>query len=262
MSKQVFENLLEQYKRANQGAKQKLAEKNGFGTKEEYLKYLEIQVKGEVPKRKSKAFPKKLPIVYNVDILDASGSMSGGKYNNSCVGVKKGFVDLAENKEVKFNFTLVEFVERGRINEPFTAVEKVPEFKFAGSVGNNTPLYRTVFDTITRMRKLAKGEKVLVKVYTDGGNNTEYEYTAKCARLIKEVEKEGFTVTFVATEQDIVKITKDLSLDESNTLKVKNDARGFEMAFTSSLGSTQLYASKVSRGEDVSKGFYKKIGKL
>ena len=59
MSK-LFENLLEQYKRANQGAKQKLAEKNGFNTKEEYLAYLQDEAFPNSTGKKATAIKNKI----------------------------------------------------------------------------------------------------------------------------------------------------------------------------------------------------------
>lgn len=38
-----------------------------------------------------------------IDILDATGSMQGGKYTNSVEGIKAGIKDLCNRKDVKYS---------------------------------------------------------------------------------------------------------------------------------------------------------------
>lgn len=201
----------------------------------------------------------KIPTIHNVHILDASGSMEGSKYNVSKEGILKEIEELKKDTSVNWTYSLVEFVESRKV-VTHQMLGKFPNgVSFNGAHGGDTPLYFTVFDTITKLLQSVKStDKVLIKVYTDGGNNTKHEYTSKCAELVKKVNSENFTVTFVATPEDLERIMRDINVDKSNTLGITNDKVGFEKAFTVSLSATRSYSKSVLEGEDVSVGFYSK----
>ena len=137
----------------------------------------------------------------------------------------------------------------------------INDVRFSGAIGGDTPLYYAVYDIISNL-VVNKEDKVLVKVYTDGQNNTKYEYQAKAAELIKKVQKENFTVTFVATPEDLKKIMSDINIDESNTLATANTPDGFMESMKMSRGATMSYFASAEKGEDVLVGFYKKTGKI
>jgi len=256
MSKQ-----LEQFKKANQAYKLKLAQKAGFKTAQDYLNSLNGVIKPPVVTNRSK--PKVKPTIHVVDILDASGSMQGGKYTNSCAGIRSSLEDLRGNKDVNYTYTLVEFVQKNKVITPNFLSEVPKTVSFNGADGRDTPLYNTVYTTLNRMNSaVGKDSKVLIKVYTDGGDNGFPGFEKLCANLINKLEKENFTITFVATKADMPKIKADLSLEETNTLAVDNTSQGFARAFTESRGATMMYTASVVKGKDVSKGFYKKVGTL
>lgn len=98
---------------------------------------------------------------------------------------------------------------------------------------------------------------MLINVYTDGGNNTMSEYTSKAAELIKKVQKENFTITFVATPEDLKRIMKDISIDKSNTLATSNTAEGFAKSMTATMNARTSYFTSSYAGEDTLVGFYK-----
>jgi hypothetical protein len=93
-----------------------------------------------------------------------------------------------------------------------------------------------------------------------GQENASRAFTKyQIASLINHVKTRGFTVTFVGTKNDVDNVVRQLSIDSTNTLVHDNTARGVQDAFFNTIGSTMTYASKVAKGEDVSRGFYKKI---
>jgi len=254
-------DALQSLKKANKDYKLKLAIKNGFESVKDYMNFLEgknvvtVKVKTRVTKTK--------PTVHVVDILDASGSMDGGKYNNSKEGILQGIKDLVKEGSINYTYSLTEFVDSRRIIEHCFMSDLKTNPSFFGAKGGDTPLYKTVFDVLNKLKsRVNMVDKVLVKVYTDGLNNSEYGYTLSAARLIKELQEQNFTITFVATDRDLEGITRDLSLDRSNTLAVENSAEGFKKAFKMSSAATSTYMSMVAEGKDVSRGFYKKTGKL
>lgn len=256
---------LKSFKKANQAYKHTLATKAGFTSPEEYLRFLNGGAKRAVKIKEAVAQVYK-PTIHIVDVLDASGSMRGGKYNNSCEGIRTGVYKLKDNKDVNYTYTLIEFVQSGKVITHYFLSELPNLVSFAGAWGNDTPLYNTVFNTLTRLSTAVSPEsKVLVKVYTDGMDNAVTGFGIRTGDLIKKLEKSNFTVTFVATKEDMRKIIKDLRVDESNTLAVENSAEGFAHAFSESIGATVLYSAKVASGqsgEALTRGFYKKVGKL
>lgn len=253
----VKEILLEDFKRSNKVRKTKLAQKYGFSTAEEFLTYLTgVEV----------ATPNKDIVIHNVTLLDATGSMAGGKYNNSVKGIEAEIKWIETQKDVKYTSTIREFIQSDSGNEiktnelcflsPTTAIKS----NFCGANGYNTPLYKAVLDLIEDIEKaINPQDKVLIKVYTDGQNNRLHQYQTTCAKKIKEVQAKGFTVTFVGTRRDLNGIIKDLGIDESNCLEVDDSGEGFKQAFEASRGATMVYTASVKAGEDVSRGFYKKI---
>ena len=253
------EEKIKEYKKSNAARKEKLALKAGFSTRAEYLASLEKKIKiKKTTKVKNKG------IFYVIDILDASGSMAGGKYTNSVNGIKESIKDLTSRKDVKYS--LIEFIQASKplnkavMNQDPSQVS-MNLIPFSGAIGGDTPLYYTVYDTISNL-VVNKEDKVLIKVYTDGGNNTKYDYQAKAAEIIKKVQKENFTITFVATPEDLRKIMNDINIDESNTLATANTAQGFMDSMKMSRGATMSYFASADKGENVLVGFYKKQEKL
>jgi len=260
----VKQKLLEDLTKANKSRKLLLAKRYGFNTVEEYKEYLEKDF--DFPKPNIQ-FIKPKPTIHNVVLLDATGSMAGSKYNNSAIGIQKELEWLKTQTDVNYTASVVEFIQKdyasdvvninnhGMFLSPSNLV-----LKFKSAYGCNTPLYKAVLDIITNIKtKALDTDKVLLKVYTDGENNRLEEYKTECKRVIQEVQKKNFTVTFVGTKRDLDKIIYDLDLEESNCLAIEDSGEGFETAFKMSMASTQCYTKSVLKGKDVSTGFYKKI---
>lgn len=267
MNVEFYEKQLSDLIRSNKERKLKLAIRAVYKTTEEYKASLEEMISGSTDTEDVSEKVDKRPIIHNVTLSDASGSMSSwgsahGKYDKTIDGVKLEVKELKSNKDVIILHSLYEFVDdRTGVIKQYKDVEN-PTPEFYGAKGRNTPLWESVIKVLEIFKDVPKSEKVLLKVYTDGGNNRGDEFKYKCKDLIKELNEENFTITFVATKSDMGSIIRALNLDETNTLEIENNAEGFKQAFTESLGSTISYSKKVVRGEDVSKGFYKVTGKL
>lgn len=277
MSKQVKSNyeIIKSIKKANKVAREKMAQNAGFASSEVYLQFLQgnstIAAKAVAPKKI--AAPKqtitgtfeKRPTIHIVDVLDASGSMdSMNKYKIATQGIQNGVYDLIGNSTANFTYSFTEFIDSSKIiNHLFMSKDLPTSLAFAGPTGYNTPLYRTVYDLLTSLAASVKDEdKVLVKIYTDGIDNATPGFRISAAKLIHTLNAKNFTITFVATVYDMPRIVEVLNLDESNTLGVTNDGAGFQEAFRSSSIATMSFVEKVSKGEDVLTGFYKKSGTL
>lgn len=261
-------NLLEALKKANKTAREKMAAKHGYISYEAAVKALGALLEGgseaiKKGKKKKDTIIGELKTVHNVHILDVSTSM-WSKIVNACKGINQENADLRKETEVKYTNTFFVFssgpshVKNRYYMQPVDCTPEVNE----GCTGS-TALYDAIGEVITRIRVNKKyDEKVLLKIFTDGEENSSRTWNATSIRnLIAEVENEGFTVTFVGTERDVRNVVDNLHVDFSNTLSHDNTAEGVLNAFTQTRGSTMSYAANVSRGLDVKKGFYKKFQK-
>jgi len=253
-----YEKQLYDLIRANKDRKLRLAIKAGYSSIEEYKEDLELLIKNS-DKEDDVVASKK--IIHNVIISDASGSMNGSKYSNTKNGIELEIKEFKSNNEITVLHSLYEFVERGNLKNPYKDSEN-PKPTFCGAKGGNTPLWSSIVTVLKAFQNVPKEEKVLVKIFTDGGNNTDYGYEEECRNLIKKLNNENFTITFVATVYDMPQITRIMKLDKSNTLTIENSGTGFETAYKTSLTATKSYATKVVKGEDVKFGFYKEVRTL
>ena len=206
------------------------------------------------------AVPGQRPTIHVVDILDASGSMSGGKYKAAVTGINTGVANLKKDTaEVDYTYTLCDFSDDIIFRETTENLVNVEVFK--GQTRGSTSLYDAIGDSVNIVKGVVKdGHKVLVNIYTDGQENSSRRFRAHTiAGIIEELSKCGWTFTFIGTKPDVEYAQRNLKFDMSNTLVHDNTESGMEKAFFVNSVSRSAYSSKVSAGEDVSTGFYKDI---
>ena len=266
------------YRKSNKERRNRTVAKAGFSTEAEYLAYLmQPDVSAGSPAAAAlfaHNTPKveEKPTIHNVYIIDISGSMGGARIKAAMAGVNGELDLLKKDDAVNYTQTIVEFsgYDHIRCNMYKVPIKEVGTFKT--SVVGSTALNQAIGETIERLRtdqkKDSEGnyEKVLVKIFTDGGENDSQGIYSPykggnqvISRLISTSEGEGFTVTFVGTEQDVKYVVNNLHVDFSNTLSHDNTERGIGQSFLLSAGATVEYAAKVLRKEDVKRGFYKTI---
>lgn len=201
-----------------------------------------------------------VPNVHNVTILDGSGSMTGAKYTNACKGIQLDF-ETCKNEGFK-SFTFVEFNNARSITTHCFMSDFDVKLRFNGPNGG-TPLYQTIGQTLERLlQEVPKGDKVLVKIFTDGEHNEYYGKYASVEELkplITTCESQGYTITFIGTASDTNKIVRNLGLDSSNTLVHDNTGEGVKMSFYAQASATVQYRKSLEEGKDVSRGFYSKV---
>jgi uncharacterized protein YegL len=253
MNKQFYEELLAKFQKANKERKLYLANKAGYDNIDDYKKALEASVTGSVT-----TAPTVIPVIHNVHILDISGSMSGEKLRNAIKGINAELEELKKDVTVTYKQTIVTFGNYINIIHSNEPIHNVPRINV--SSGGMTALYQAIGETIEDILKTNTGEKVLIKIFTDGEENSsrgKFRSPQAVSKIIKEAEDNNCTVTFVGTQQDVDSIIRQLSIDSTNTLVHNNTGEGVEEAFSRSLGATRSYSKKVLAGEDVLKGFYK-----
>lgn len=264
------EQLLNDFKKSNKQRRVKIVQNAGFTTEAQYLASL-TSGKLFAPTGKKNASSKKkqgpIPTIHNVHILDASGSMAGPKLRNAIAGINGEITELQRDTTANYTQTIVDF------SYPYDIVTHMYKVPIASCKTFNTrdrgttALNQAVGETLQRLLADNKNdEKVLVKIFTDGGENNStgtFKDPKNLSELIKECEGKGFTVTFVGTENDVKIVVRDLGIFASNTLTHDNTARGVQASYTASAGATMSYAKKVLRKESVTENFFsKKVGKL
>jgi uncharacterized protein YegL len=198
--------------------------------------------------------------IHVVDILDASGSMFGPKYDAAVKGINIGIKNLKKDKaKVDYTYTLCDFATDIIFRSRKEKLYSVNQFK--GETRGSTALYDAIGESCYLIEQDIKPtDKVLVNIYTDGQENASRVYNAKqISEIIEKLSEKGWTFTFIGTKQDVAYAQANLKFHDSNTLIHDNTGAGLEKAFTTNSASRYAYSQKVEAGEDVSKGFYKDI---
>ena len=261
------QELLTAYMKANKDRREIIANNAGFTSGNQYKAHLTRQI-AKQPKTVEDAFPDAiLPIViHNVHIIDKSSSMIGSKLVNAVKGVNNEIKQLKQQTKVEYLETVVSFSYDRNYQ---VHLDKVPvsEASRISITGNGlTALNSSIGNTLERVMKTQQvGEKIIVKVFTDGGENAstgKYKSAQAVRELIDVCKTHDITVSFVGTENDVATVVKNLAIDASNTLIHDNTAAGVEQAFKTTQVATKKYAMRAMAGEDTLKGFYKESGKL
>ena len=204
------------------------------------------------------------PTIHIVHILDGSGSMGGysgsSKFNSAKEGMLEEINMLKKDDKVNYLYSVVEFDEPSRIKEVCSRqnvkdidFNKLPFFLPDGC----TALYDAIGRTLNTLLVETKGEKVLVKIFTDGGENASRKYNSSSTKeLIESCKKLGYVITFIGTQQDVLKIQRNINIDASNTLSHDNTARGMKAAYQTVNSATLAYSKSVLDGVDSNVGFF------
>lgn len=238
----------------------------------------EIQQSPTVPEkkpRKQTPQPNGPVTIHDVHILDSSSSMTtANRYRTALAGINN---DIQASKETARHrpglistMTIVEFGGKDKIkfHNLLTPIESIGTFH-STNFNSMTALYDAIGTTIEKvLTAKAKDDKVLMKIFTDGGENDSQGFykpigydksSPKLSALMEKVQKEdNFTITFVGTQQDTATMIKMLHVDASNTLVHDNTEHSVKMSFANTTNSRSTFVAKAMAGEDVSKNYYSK----
>lgn len=254
------EALYKSYKKANKDRKKVLLERAGYKTQEEFFAAIGVSKPAPVKVGKAKLSLSQKHKIHNVFIMDDSGSMSGGKYNNGVEGIKMLVENIKADNLTENTISIVD-LNRGIVH--WMKDPKDVDYYGHRNLGN-TPLYRTIGKTIDKLlQEVGRDEKVLLNITTDGQDTEGWGDYSNLPNTLKKVQEENdFTVTFVGTQHDVDYVRRHLNVDASNTLVHDNTAAGMEKSFVVTSSARTMYSAAVSEGLDVSKGFYKETGTL
>ena len=187
--------------------------------------------------------------IYNVIILDESGSMSSiyketlQSMNEVLGGIRKNQEDHPDQQH---NVTIVTFEGNGiggvktrRDRVPIEKVENFTEKDYRP--GGCTPLYDAMGQTLNRLEGLVTAEdKVMATIITDGYENSSEEYSGKTIKsLVARLREKGWVLAYIGANQDAVEVAKDLNI--SNALNYDATPEGMvQMRFSFSKASRKM----------------------
>ena len=204
--------------------------------------------------------PKKAQI-YNLIIVDESGSMSGlekvtvGGINETIATIKKAQEDFADSQQ--HYLTLVTFDSHGGgvppIRTYFDAVPiaAVKDFNDYHPYGG-TPLFDAMGETLTSLHERIKGNDNatgVVTVITDGMENSSRKWTGEALRkLIEQLKEEGWSFSYMGSCHDVVEVTMKLSID--HVMQFDHDTVGAANTWHRDSSSKRAYYERMNRDFD------------
>ena len=170
--------------------------------------------------------------VFNVIILDKSGSMESIReaaivgFNETLAGIKKAqmkYMDTQEHFVSLHTFcSCIQTFVFDKVPVEVARPLRMEDYKPCCC----TPLYDAMGYTLTSMRKFVQKKEdyvVVVTIITDGLENDSKEYTRTDVRkLVEELRGEGWSFTYMGTNQDSMEIALSLSI---------RNARNFDYSY-------------------------------
>ena len=192
--------------------------------------------------------------VYNVIILDKSGSMSSITRQavdgvNETIGSIKSAQEKNPNQE--HIVTLVAFCgcELKSIydNTPVAEVKTLTDRDYRPCC--MTPLYDAIGTTISRVHTLKSQDPeslALVTIITDGYENASHEFTHQSIRaLIESYKEQGWQFTYIGADHDVESVSFSLSIDHH--MQFDKTAAGTQAMFAKERKSRDRWLGKVDR---------------
>lgn len=175
--------------------------------------------------------------IYNVIILDESGSMSSiyketlQSMNEVLGGIRKNQEEFPEQQHfvtfVTFEGHGIEGIKVRRDRVPIRTIQDLTEKDYRP--GGCTPLYDAMGKTLNELEGLVnEGDKVMATIITDGYENASTEYSGRTVKtLVERLRKKGWVFAYIGANQDAVEVAKDLNI--SNALNYEASPEGMVM---------------------------------
>jgi uncharacterized protein YegL len=163
--------------------------------------------------------------IYNVIILDESGSMSA-IYDQALSGINEVISGIRKNQEEfpdqHHYVSIVTFEGNGiggiKTRRDRVAIDKVEDFTRKDyRPGGCTPLYDAMGKTLNTLEsQIQDDDRVMATIITDGYENASEEYSGKAVKaLVARLRGKGWTFAYIGANQDAVEVAKDLSIDNA-----------------------------------------------
>ena len=162
--------------------------------------------------------------IYNLIILDASGSMSS-IYNQALTGVNEAIATIRmaqeQHPDLEQYLTLASFsAGENFLNRIYTALPiaevrdiTAEDYPLLGC----TALYDAMGATISELQqKLSHDDRVLVTIITDGYENASRTWSGyQIKSLVEELRQMGWTFTYIGADQDVEKVAGSIGVRNS-----------------------------------------------
>lgn len=160
--------------------------------------------------------------VYNVVILDKSGSMSSIRraavdgFNETLAGIKKAQEKFSETQQHYISLVAFCSCEMRKLYDKTPVAEAHPLDYEEYQPCCCTPLYDAMGFTLTDIRKHVAGlnnSMVVVTIITDGLENASKEYNGQTVKnLVEDLREQGWTFTYMGANQDSIEVAFTLSI--------------------------------------------------
>lgn len=178
--------------------------------------------------------------VYNVVILDKSGSMSSIRraavdgFNETLAGIKKAQEKFAETQEHYISLVAFCSCEMRKLYDKAPVAEALPLSYEEYEPCCCTPLYDAMGFTLTDIRKHVKDlddAVVVVTIITDGLENASKEYNGQTVKkLVEDLRGQGWTFTYMGANQDSIEVAFTLSIRNARNFDYSEDGAMCAMA--------------------------------
>ena len=195
--------------------------------------------------------------IYNLIIVDESGSMSGLRdvtlsgINETINTIREAQKEYGEKQE--HFLTLVTFDSSGGIKVPpvrtvidAMPIEQVKTFSAYHPYGS-TPLYDAMGESLSKLHKKIAGNQDatgVVTVLTDGMENSSRIWRAQALRkLIEQLKEEGWTFSYMGSAHNVKEVTDLLAID--NVVEFSHDMTGATNTWGRERSSKRAYFQKM-----------------
>ena len=206
--------------------------------------------------------------IYNVIILDESGSMSS-IYRSTLASINEVLSGIRRNQEefpeqhhyvtiVTFEGNGIGGVKTRRDRVPIETVNPFTENDYRP--GGCTPLYDAMGKTLNELEGLIRKEdKVMATVITDGMENSSEEYSGRTIKnMVSRLREKGWVLAYIGANQNSVEVARDLNI--ANALDFDASPKGMkDMRILYCIGQKKI-AQKIHDGEELG-GFDKLFDK-
>jgi uncharacterized protein YegL len=214
---------------------------------------------------------KKIERIYNLIILDESGSMHGLEKMsvdgvNETIQTIKGAAQAHPEQEQMFSF--VTFSGRGdrrpyRVHTLLSEISKVNEITMVDyHPMGNTPLWDTMGIALSALeREVDENAIALVTIITDGYENSSREYSGKqIQEIIKRLDSKGWVFTYIGANQDAMMEAGKLGI--RNSLNFCADEEGTKRMWMKEKASRSAFYAEACKcdciTEDLQENYFQK----
>lgn len=190
--------------------------------------------------------------VYNLIILDESGSMAGvtGQTITGCNETLNGIRSTATEDKEQRQFVSIFCFDSSHSRYLFhnTPIDKVRDLTSDDYCPNAcTPLYDAIGNTVSLLSKIATDSESIGKVtiITDGYENASQKWNhSSVVELIESLKKKGWLFTFMGANIDVEHTSRSLGID--SFMEFQQTDIGMREMFECERRSQKAYSKKMS----------------